>query len=294
MRQGPSAVLRGDVLDIEAQMGIQEDRPKFMDEYFQKTEGIKKSIAGIGLLIEGVKEQKKAANLATTPEMEKESSLALQKSLDEANRLVLLTKKQLEVLKEENGVFSASKPNSSEARIRDNLHQALTRKFRDTLLEYQTVQTEYKKEVKEKVTRQVKIVCPEVTEAEMEQIVESGEVTELIRARITGVQAHTSLQNALSDLQDKYRDIRRLEKNVSELHQLFVDLATLVDAQGELLDQIEYSVNSAKDYTEKAEKELVTARRHQKSAQKRMCWLSVCLVVLAVIVCIPLIVVFTK
>ena len=89
-------------------------------------------------------------------------------------------------------------------------------------------------------------------------------------------QGHESLKGALSDLQDKYRDIRKLEQSnpntdlqtcsvpihllcvrvclsfihsgVAELHQMFVELATLVEAQGELLDQIEYSVNSAAEY----------------------------------------------
>lgn len=75
---------------------------------------------------------------------------------------------------------------------------------------------------------------------------------------------------------------------VTELHQMFLDLATLVGAQGELLDQIEYSVNEAKDYagnrttfswcqtrylvravcSEKGEKELVSARQGQRRAKK--------------------------
>eukprot|EP01070_Trichotokara_eunicae_P002836 Trichotokara_eunicae@DN2956_c0_g1_i1.p1 len=114
----------------------------------------------------------------------------------------------------------------------------------------------------------------------------------VIRARMQG--GHESLKNALDDIQEKYRDIKKLEQSVAELHQMFVDLATLVDAQGELLDQIEFSVNSAKDYTEKAEKDLVTARKYQKTANRRMCWLSVCLVVLALVVMVPLLVVFLR
>jgi t-SNARE complex subunit (syntaxin) len=36
--------------------------------------------------------------------------------------------------------------------------------------------------------------------------------------------------------------------DVTEMHQMFVDIATLVGAQGDLLDQIQFSVDSAKDY----------------------------------------------
>jgi t-SNARE complex subunit (syntaxin) len=34
----------------------------------------------------------------------------------------------------------------------------------------------------------------------------------------------------------------RLEQSIVELHQLFVDMSVLVETQGEMLDQIEYSV----------------------------------------------------
>lgn len=82
---------------------------------------------------------------------------ALNKLIDQSNRAVLSLKNGLESLKEENASFQAKNPNSSEGRIRENLHAAVTRKFREILKEYQTVQTDFKKEVREKVTRQVKI-----------------------------------------------------------------------------------------------------------------------------------------
>eukprot|EP00923_Selenidium_pygospionis_P027517 GHVN01049589.1.p1 GENE.GHVN01049589.1~~GHVN01049589.1.p1 ORF type:complete len:148 (-),score=27.53 GHVN01049589.1:153-596(-) len=145
-----------------------------------------------------------------------------------------------------------------------------------------------------KMTRQVKMVYPEATGNEVNDIVEAGEMSSAmaIRTKMTG--GHEQLQNAIGDIQDKYRDIRRLEGSVAELHQMFVELATLVDGQGEMLSQIEYSVKSAKDYTEKAEVELVAARKHQEAAKKRMCWVSICLIVLAIIIVIPLVVVLTK
>lgn len=46
----------------------------------------------------------------------------------------------------------------------------------------------------------------------------------------------------LKEVQDTYRDVRRLEASIIELHKMFMDLALLVDQQGEMLDQIEYQV----------------------------------------------------
>ena len=39
---------------------------------------------------------------------------------------------------------------------------------------------------------------------------------------------------------DKYKDVLKLEKSVEELHQMFLDMAFLVEQQGEMLDQIEF------------------------------------------------------
>lgn len=86
-----------------------------------------------------------------------ELSDELQKFLRDTNKEVLKTKKALESLKHENDVFRSRHPNSSETRIRENMHSSLTRKFRELLTDYQTLQTEYKKSVKDKIERQVRI-----------------------------------------------------------------------------------------------------------------------------------------
>jgi len=54
---------------------------------------------------------------------------------------------------------------------------------------------------------------------------------------------------------------------VLEIHELFRDLATLVDLQQESLDVIENRILHAKNYTVKAEKELVEANEYQNKAR---------------------------
>lgn len=51
---------------------------------------------------------------------------------------------------------------------------------------------------------------------------------------------------------------------------MFVDLAVLVEQQGELLDQIDFAVTNAADYTEKADKDLVVAQKNQSRRKKVM------------------------
>jgi t-SNARE complex subunit (syntaxin) len=74
-------------------------------------------------------------------------------------------------------------------------------------------------------------------------------------------------------VQDKYADVLRLEQSVAELHQMFLDLALLVEQQGEMLDQIEFQVRTAANYVEQGNQEVVKALKSQKSARKKKCCL---------------------
>lgn len=49
---------------------------------------------------------------------------------------------------------------------------------------------------------------------------------------------------------------------------MFVDLALLVNQQGEMLDNIEISLNDSKNYVETGEKELIKAQELHKAARK--------------------------
>eukprot|EP00917_Polyrhabdina_sp_WS-2016_P025503 GHVP01054907.1.p1 GENE.GHVP01054907.1~~GHVP01054907.1.p1 ORF type:complete len:324 (+),score=52.48 GHVP01054907.1:615-1586(+) len=298
MKAGPSAAISGTTggpprdHDIESQLP-DRDHPKneFMKDYFTKVDIVKSGINEVQQSCYRIVKLKQASLSSTDSQQDKENSNQLNKILSKTNQNVLAIKKALETLKLENETYAQKSPGSSESRIRDNLHATLTRKFREVLSQYQTLQTTYKQDVKEKVTRQVKIVYPNATPEELNEIIDGDPeaASQAISLKISG--GHESLRDALSDIQEKYNDIRKLENSVQELHQMFVDLSTLVDAQGELLDQIEYSVTSAVDYTEKAEQELVVAQKYQKTAKKRAMWVSFCVIILAFVVVIPLIVI---
>ena len=69
----------------------------------------------------------------------------------------------MQKMKEETTKMAGGKGSPSEFRIRDNLTNTLTRKFVETMKDYQNSQTKYKAFLKKKVERQVHIVKPEAT-----------------------------------------------------------------------------------------------------------------------------------
>ncbi len=50
------------------------------------------------------------------------------------------------------------------------------------------------------------------------------------------------MQDTLAEIEERGEAVRELEKSLLDLHQIFLDMAVLVEAQGEMLDNIEAQV----------------------------------------------------
>ena len=83
--------------------------------------------------------------------------------------------------------------------------------------------------------------------------------------------AHVKLQNAVADLEDRSKDIKKLEKSLSELHTLVVELSSLVQLQGEMIDNICDNISAAKNYVEKGVQNLSEAKENLKKARSKKC-----------------------
>lgn len=54
--------------------------------------------------------------------------------------------------------------------VRENMNTTLTKKFIDEMKIYQQAQQKYKTDIKNKVTRQVKVVSPDATDEEIDAV----------------------------------------------------------------------------------------------------------------------------
>lgn len=68
-------------------------------------------------------------------------------------------------------------------------------------------------------------------------------------------------------------DMKRLERSLHEIREAFLQIAALVESQGEMLDCIEYSTVNAKNYAHQANVQLISARKKQRRSLffKAMC-----------------------
>ena len=107
---------------------------------------------------------------------------------------------------------------------------------------------------------------PNATDEEIEMAMEKGQ--SVFADQIMEKSRHEAALEALQYIENRHKDIVKLEQSIIELHQLFVDLAILVEQQGEMIDQIEFNVVQAKTYTKEAVVEIAEASKYQKKARK--------------------------
>jgi len=150
------------------------------------------------------------------------------------------------------------------ARWRANVHALLTKQFMDVLLKYRHIQTEHREKVQVRIRQRLQIVKPDATAQEIEEVVGSGKLNVFAQQIHDDGQA----QEALRYLEGRQRELLKIENSVTELNQLFLDMAALVNAQGEYIDDIEANVAQSGEFVITANKELAGALRRKNRNRK--------------------------
>ncbi|XP_019088906.1 PREDICTED: putative syntaxin-131 [Camelina sativa] len=92
--------------------------------------------------------------------------------------------------------------------------------------------------------------------------------------------------DTLAEIQERHDAVRDLEKKLLNLQQVFLDMAVLVDAHGEMLDNIENMVSSVVDHVQSQNNNLAKAVKNQKSSRK---WMCIAILILLIIIIITVI-----
>jgi len=258
-----------------------------MQDFFLEAQDIKQTMEQMRASMLRIEESHRANLTAISTEQGRHMSDRLDELTQATNGLAAQVRNRLKALdvanKEHAERYKGSAEGTTESRIRTNMHGSLTRKFVDLMSEYQDLQNKYKAKYRERVQRQYRIVKPDATQEEIQQTIDDPQ-SDLFSQQIAG---HAAARNALADIQDRHKDILRLETSINELHQLFLDVSVLVEAQGELLDQIEHAVGKTVVNTGQAIEELRKANEFKKKKRTFMCWVVTVAIIIFVIIFMP-------
>ncbi|KAI8819261.1 t-SNARE [Fimicolochytrium jonesii] len=252
-----------------------------MKAFFSDLSTIKDQIAALKRHIEDIEALHQKSLNSISEEEVNANHKELDRLMDRTNKASAAIRTKLKGIDTENRALTKQPGQEGDARIRITQHQSITKKFLDVMQDYQSIQTKYQDKYKQRMQRQFLIVKPQATTEEIKQMMD-GEQGPVFAQQIMNSGQRGEARRALQDIQSRHADIVRIEQSIIELQQLFMDMAVLVSAQGELLNNIETNVGNAVEYTEQGNQALSKAIKLQKKARKKMMIIICCLLMLGV------------
>ena len=152
---------------------------------------------------------------------------------------------------------------------------------------FQDIKSEISQIKENKLVREYEIVVGrDITNEEKNEIIENPQIIlQKYEDRLKG-KAPPKLINAVIDLEERHKDIKKLEKSLMELTKMISEFNKLVFYQGEMIDNIVENISIAKDYIQKAEGILEKAKKCMEC--KRCSKLIITLIVVGILLVIIL------
>uniref|UniRef100_A0A2M4AJ22 Putative snare protein syntaxin 1 n=1 Tax=Anopheles triannulatus TaxID=58253 RepID=A0A2M4AJ22_9DIPT len=273
---------------LQAAQSDDEDMPEdvavpvegsFMEDFFKEVEEIRMMIDKIQANVEEVK--KKHSAILSAPQSDEKTKQELEDLMADIKKTANRVRGKLKGIEQNIEQEEQTSKSNADLRIRKTQHSALSRKFVEVMTEYNRTQTDYRERCKGRIQRQLEITGRATTNEELEEMLEQGNSAVFTQGIIMETQ---QAKQTLADIEARHADIIKLENSIRELHDMFMDMAMLVESQGEMVDRIEYHVEKSTDYVTSGGESLVQAVKYMSKARKKKIMILICLTVLGLIV----------
>lgn len=152
--------------------------------------------------------------------------------------------------------------NSAITRIARTQYACLSNGFRDAMFDYNEAEMSHRENCKAQIQRQMEIVGREVTGEDMEEMIETGQWYVFNDNIIT--EGRTA-KSALSQIEKRHQELLDLENRIKGIHEIFLDIALLVEEQGPMLTSIQTNVQKTDESIQEAIVKLGKAKRHDRN-----------------------------
>ncbi|KAK9285842.1 hypothetical protein L1049_025043 [Liquidambar formosana] len=182
-------------------------------------------------------------------------------------RKAKIIKARLEALDQSNitnrRISEAYKEGSSVDRTRISITNGLRVKLRDMMNDFQSLREKILSEYKENLKRRYYIATgEEPSEKVMERMITGSAKVEVFEGK-----AEESMEN-----KERHKAVMDIQRSLNKLHQVFLDMAVLVETQGEQMDDIEQNVANAGNYISGGTNSFFYAKQMKKKGKKWVYW----------------------
>ncbi|KAA8516869.1 hypothetical protein F0562_017313 [Nyssa sinensis] len=258
-----------------------------LEKFFKQVQEIEKQYDKLNKLLKKLQDAHVESKAVTKAAAMKAIKQRMEKDVDEVGKIARFIKSKIEELDRDN-LANRQKPGCGKGtgvdRSRMATTVALKKKFKDKMTEFQTLRESIHQEYREVVERRVYTVTgTRADEETIDRLMETGDSEQIFQKAIRE-QGRGQIMDTLAEIQERHDAVREVERKLLELQQIFLDMAVLVDAQGDMLDNIESQVSSAVDHVHSGNKALQKAKSLQKNSRKWMCIAILILLIIVVVI----------
>ncbi|KAH7155375.1 t-SNARE [Dactylonectria estremocensis] len=182
-----------------------------------------------------------------------------------------------------------SNPESQSAKNSPQVSR-VDRRLKDAIRQYQSVESQFSKRTQEQMARQYRIVRPEASEQEIREAVEDTSGQQVFSNAMMRSDRQGQARAALTAVQDRHVALAKIEQQMNELSQLFIDMDTLVVQQEAAVTQIEQKGEEVVENLDKGNEEIgVAVNTARKTRKKKWLCLGICVIIILIIVIIVVI-----
>ncbi|BAF21752.2 Os07g0528900 [Oryza sativa Japonica Group] len=270
--------------DIE--MGYQNSKNKSdygLEDFFQEVQEIETLLDKMSNINHKLQEANEESKSVTKASEMKAINKRMEKDINEVGKITRTIKVKLEEM-DRNNLENRKKQGCEKGTGVDRSRIALKNKLKERMKNFQNLRQIIQDEYRQGVARMVFTVTGEQpSDQVIDHLIETGSSEQIFEKAIQGI-GRGQIIATVKEIHERHDVVMEIEKKLLELQQIFADMATLVDAQGETLNDIENQVQNAVDHIQRGTGELRTAKRLQKKSRKCMFIAIIILLVIAAIV----------
>nr|XP_029493527.1 syntaxin-2-like isoform X1 [Oncorhynchus nerka] len=263
----------------QAEEDVTVDSDGFMEGFFRRVEEVRGLIDKISSEVEEVR--KNHSMILSAPNTDEKMKEELDRLTNEIKSDANSVRVKLKSMEQRLPKDDVSNRASVDFRIQKTQHTVVSRKFVEVMSQYNKTQVSFRERSKGRIQRQLEITGRVTSNEELEDMLESGNPSIFTSDIISDSQV---TRQALNEIVSRHQDIIRLESSIKELHAMFMDMAMLVENQGDMVNNIENNVSNAAEYIGRAKEETKKAVRYQKKSRRKLILLAFALLILLAVI----------
>ncbi|NXK00080.1 STX19 protein, partial [Corythaixoides concolor] len=166
-------------------------------------------------------------------------------------------------------------PSRATVRILASQHAFLSQRYLNAMLSYNDAITAKQEKCRTFIVRQLEVAGKDVSEEEVNDMLQQGKWEIFNENLLTEVKI-TKAQ--LSEIEQRHKELVNLENQIKDLKELFIQISVLVEEQGEMMNNIEISMNNTQEYTQVSKEQFGLAVKYRKRnpCKAVCCWCCPC------------------